>query len=353
MTSKKTRFGIRFIYAGILAGCIGSANAFDYLQPLPKSPIIPKDNPLTESKIALGKQLYFDPRLSRDGDLSCNSCHNLAAGGDDDGAVEELSKGKLNRSAPTIWNVAHLSVAYWDSRSTSLEDQGIEHLLDPNTMNMGTAQQLEGRLKAIPGYKEEFAKAFKDKQVSIENVSKALASFERTLNTPNSAFDRYINGDKNAISKQAKRGLTLFNDVGCLSCHFGVNFAGPAPGPALKMGDGFYELFPNHLGSHDEEKYRLADDLGLFQVTMNPADKHLFRVPPMRNIELTAPYFHNGSVATLEEAVRIMALVQLKVDLTPQQISDIVAFLKTLTGEIPELNLPRLPETPGTSLTAN
>lgn len=328
-----------------------SVFSFDILQALPLTPITPKSNPTTEAKVALGKQLFFDPRLSFNGNLSCNSCHNLSAGGDDDGKASILSNGKLKRSAPTLWNVAHLSVNYWDSRSSSLEAQAEEHLLDPQVMNMRSPRLIEQRINAIPGYRKIFTKVFKERNsVSLKNISKAIASFERTLNTPNSPFDRFIKGDKKALGPSEQKGLELFRELECLACHFGVNFAGPAPGPALKMGDGFYELFPNHLGSHYEKIYKLADDLGLFHLTFDPGHKHMFRVAPLRNIALTAPYFHNGSVATLEEAVRIMAFVQLKQKLTDEQVDHLVSFLQSLTGEFPEITLPQLPDTLGITL---
>lgn len=327
--------------------------AFDVLQPLPKDPVVPKNNPQTSAKIELGKQLFFDTRLSTDGSLSCNSCHNLAAGGDDDGAVKRISSGKLKRSAPSVWNAAYMSTNFWDARALSLEEQAIDHLLDPNVMGMNE-KTLVTRLNKIPGYKKSFGKVFQSsKGVRIEDVAKAIASFERTLKTPDSAFDQYISGNKNAISSNAERGLKLFTDIGCLSCHFGVNFAGPAPGPALKMGDGFYELFPNHLGSQYDKKYKLTADVGRYLITLDRTDIHMWRVPPLRNIALTAPYFHNGSVSTLEEAVKIMAQVQLKAKLNDQDVRDIVAFLKTLTGKQPEITLPRLPESEGLSLLNN
>jgi cytochrome c peroxidase len=331
----------------------GHVMAFDVLQPLPNDPIIPSDNPLSKEKIALGKQLFFDRRLSKNGQVSCMSCHNLAAGGDDDGAAKHISSGRLKRSAPSVWNAAYMSTYYWDARATSLEAQTIDHLLDPEVMGMDK-KLLQNRLSKIPGYKTAFAQTFRTtKGVLLEDVAKAIASFERSLKTPDSAFDRYIRGDKNAISERAKRGLKIYTDIGCLSCHFGVNFSGPAPGPALKMGDGFYELFPNHLGSEYDKKYGLTDDVGRYLITLQRTDIHMWRVPPLRNIALTAPYFHNGSVAQLEEAVRVMAWVQLKTRLNDQDVNDIVAFLKTLTGKIPEVALPHLPETDGLSLMLN
>jgi cytochrome c peroxidase len=344
-----------FLTAWLSLTLCGTTFAFDVIQALPAQPLFPGDNPSTAAKIELGKQLFFDPRLSIDGRFSCNVCHNLAAGGDDDGAVGRISQQRLNRSAPTLWNVSHMSTYYWDARARSLEEQATDHLLDPRVMAMGTADALVQRLNQIAGYRQAFAGAFNENvsgkgAISMPNIAKAIAAFERTLVTPNSAFDRYVKGDKKAISESAQRGFKLFDDTGCLSCHFGVNFAGPAPGPALNMGDGFYELFPNHLGSRYDEKYDLASDIGRYQVTLDERHKYMWRVPGLRNIELTAPYFHNGKVASLDEAVRIMALTQLKTEFNQQQVNDVVAFLKTLTGEIPSITLPRLPETEGLSL---
>ncbi len=341
----------RFILTLIILSYSNSALGFDILQALPSTPITPKSNPTTSEKVELGKQLFFDSRLSFDGSLSCNSCHNLSAGGDDDGRINVLSNGQLKRSAPTLWNVGYLSVNYWDSRATSLEAQAKEHILDPRVMNMRSALQVTQRIKAIPGYRKKFNQVFKQQDsVSLENIAKAISSFERTLNTPNSPFDQYIKGNKKALNASALKGLELFHEVECMSCHFGVNFAGPAPGPALKMGDAFYELFPNHLGSHYEKVYKLADDLGLYKLTFEAGHKHLFRVAPLRNIALTAPYFHNGSVSTLEEAIRIMAFVQLKQKLSDEQVRHLVSFLNSLTGEFPQISLPRLPDTAGTTL---
>lgn len=342
---------IRLLFACGLITTAAPACAFDILQPLPKQPPIPADNPQSKAKIELGKTLFFDPRLSVEGTLSCNSCHNLAAGGDDDGAAPRAGKTPLERSAPPLWNVAFQTVLFWDGRATSLENQFKEHLTDARVMAMPSGEAMIQRLQTIPGYRDAFARAFPGPSpVSVDNLAKAVAGFERTLLTPGSPFDAYVRGDKEAISVSAKRGLARFDNIGCLSCHFGVNLAGPAPGPAIGMGEGFYELFPNHLGSIYDEKYDLARDIGRYAVTRDARHRYMWRVPPLRNIALTAPYFHNGSVADLGEAVRVMAKTQLKRDLNDQDTADIVAFLTTLTGRFPELTLPRLPDTPGLSL---
>jgi len=327
-----------------------SVYAFEYLQPLPDKPIIPDSNPQTEDKITLGKKLYFDPRLSLKGDVSCNTCHNLASGGDDDGAVFNMADRKVKRSAPSLWNVAYLSTYFWDARAESLEVQASEHLFDPNIMAMGSPAFLESRLKSIPGYVMDFSKAFGDKKITTENISMALSAFERTLIAHDSRYDQYIKGNKSALNEKEKRGLSLFKDKGCLGCHFGINFAGPAPGPALKMGDAFYELMPTIRGSNYESKYNFLDDQGLYHHTLNEEHRLFWRVPPLRNIADTAPYFHNGAVKDLHEAVRVMDRVQFNYGVNEQEVDDIVSFLKTLTGVYPPITLPRLPETEGNTL---
>ncbi|MDH4274026.1 MAG: c-type cytochrome [Gammaproteobacteria bacterium] len=337
----------RFLVLVWLGLAASSATAFDILQPLPQTPPIPADNPQNPAKIALGKHLYFDPRLSADGTSNCDACHQLAGGGEDKGVSQKRSLNKLKRSAPTLWNVAFQTVLFMDGRATSLELQAAEHLLDPAVMALATEETLVARLTSIKAYRELFISAFGDDAINLLRTTQALASFERTLLTPNSAFDKFIKGDKKALSTQQKRGLDLFDNLGCMSCHFGVNFAGPAPGPAIGMGEGFYELFPNHLGSEYDQKYALADDLGRYLVTQDPGHKYMWRVPILRNIALTAPYFHNGSVITLDEAVRIMAKTQLRLQLSDADTADIVAFLLSLTGERPQITLPQLPNTLG------
>ncbi len=322
--------------------------AFDVLQPLPARVPVPENNPQNAAKIALGKQLYFDRRLSLTDTVSCNSCHNVMAGGQDDKPVSTGAAGKSGqRNAPTVWNVAFQTVLYWDGRARSLEEQLHSHFLDDTVMAMPDGDAIRKRLAQIPGYREAFAAAYgTDALPNFDTAIQAVASYVRTLVTPDSDFDRYIRGDKQALSPQARRGLDQFRDIGCLSCHFGVNFAGPAPGPYLKMGDGFYELFPNFLGSRYDDLYKLADDVGRYTFSHDPGEKHMFRLPTLRNIALTAPYFHNGSVSTLSEAVRVMARTELDVTLGDQETRDIVAFLDSLTGRFPPQSMPRLPPAP-------
>jgi cytochrome c peroxidase len=322
--------------------------AFEILQPLPAQVPVPDNNPLTDAKIALGKQLYFDRRLSLTGTVSCNSCHNVMAGGQDDKPVSTGAAGKSGtRNAPTVWNVAFQTVLYWDGRARSLEEQLHSHFLDETVMAMPDGDAVQKRLAQIPGYRKEFAEAFGDKaSPSYDTAIQAIASYIRTLVTPDSNFDRYIRGDKTALSPQAQRGLNDFRNVGCMSCHFGVNFAGPAPGPYLKMGDGFYELFPNFLDNKYVTQYKLTDDVGRYAFSHDPGEKRMFRVPILRNIALTAPYFHNGSVTTLSEAVRLMERTELNLPLSDREVQDIIAFLENLTGHFPTQTMPRIPPTP-------
>lgn len=325
------------------------ANASFAFEALPKKPPIPKDNPITKEKIELGKQLFFDPRLSKDGTVSCNSCHNVMASGTDNRPVSVgVDAQKGGRSAPTVWNAAFLTAQFWDGRAATLEDQAKGPILNPIEMGMPNPDEVVKRIKEIPGYVSQFKKVFGGKDpVNYDNIAKAIATFERTLITPNSDFDRYIKGDKKALSASAKRGMKLVESVGCTSCHTGPNFSGPAN---LKIGQGFFQKFPTYSDSKYEKKYNLMADTGLASVTKKDSDKHMWRVPTWRNVAMTAPYFHNGSVATLEEAVRVMAKTQLDKTLKDKEVKDIVSFLNSLTGEFPKISMPRLPETPGKTL---
>lgn len=315
---------------------------------LPRRAPIPKDNPLTLAKVELGKQLFFDPRISKDGTVSCNSCHNVMSSGEDNRPNSVGVGGKHGgRSSPTVWNSAFMQVLFWDGRAASLEEQAKGPMINPVEMAMDSHDAVVARIKSIPGYVAEFEKVFKGPNaVNIDNIVKAIATYERTLVTPNSAFDRYLKGNKKAISAEAKRGMELFQEHGCVACHNGPTLAGPVGTP----GEGRYLKFPFTSGSSFEKKYRLTDDPGRFQVTKEESDKNTWRVPTLRNVALTAPYFHNGSVPTLEEAVRVMVNTQLSKDLPDADIKALVAFLESLTGELPKQIMPILPPTPGITL---
>ena len=319
-------------------------------QALPETAPAPADNPTTGAKVELGKMLYMDPRFSSTGTVSCNSCHNVMEGGDDSRSVSMGVHGKTGgRNSPTVWNSAFHSVQFWDGRAALLEDQAKGPVANPVEMGMKDVDTAMERVRKIPGYKVYFEKAFGKDSMTVDHAAKAVAAFERTLITPNSAYDKYVKGDKTAMSDQQVRGMEKFASSGCTSCHSGAAFNGPQ----MKLGEGFFTKFPTFADSEYVTRYKLADDKGRQEVTGNSADANMFRTPTLRNITDTAPYFHNGSVNDLAEAVRVMAKTQLKKDLPDADIQDIVAFLGALTGEYPEITMPRLPATSGTSIVAD
>lgn len=321
-------------------------------QALPEKAPEPADNPTTEAKVALGKMLYFDTRFSSTGTVSCFSCHNVMEGGDDHRPTSIGVHGQVGgRNAPTVWNSAFLSAQFWDGRAPSLEEQAKGPPTNPIEMGMANLDATIARIRAIPGYKPYFAAAFgQGDTVTMDNAAKAIAAYERTLITPDSAYDRYVKGDKKAMTEQQVRGMDTFAKTGCTACHSGPTFNGSAN---LPMGQGFFMKFPIFPGSVYETKYKLTEDLGRHTVTQQDADKHMWRVPTLRNLTYTAPYFHNGLVKSLDDAVRVMGKVQLNKDLSDKEVQDIVAFLKALDGPFPQQTMPRLPPTPGNLLTAN
>ncbi len=329
-----------------LAGAATLATAGEW-QPLPEKPPEPVDNPTTPAKVVLGKMLYFDPRFTATGTGSCNSCHNLMLGGDDSRALSLGVHGKLGaRSAPTVWNAAFHSVQFWDGRAPTLEEQARGPVTNPLEMAMTSWEDVMARLNAIPEYRRLFEAAFSpDNPITADNAVKAIAAFERTLITPNSPYDKYARGNQQAMSEPQIRGLNTFAQVGCVNCHSGPAFNGPQ----LPLGTGFFMKFPTYDNAELETKYGFKKDMGRYEVTKKEEDKHMFRVPTLRNVAMTAPYFHNGGVKTLDEAIRVMAKVQLNKDLSPQQVDDIFAFLTALTGEFPKIEIPRLPVAPGKS----
>mgnify|MGYP001813814458 FL=1 len=325
------------------------AGATDW-QALPETAPAPADNPTTEAKVELGKMLYMDPRFSSTGTVSCNSCHNVMEGGDDSRSVSMGVHGKTGgRNAPTVWNSAFHSVQFWDGRAPLLEDQAKGPVANPVEMGMKDVDTAMERVRRIPGYKAYFDKAFGENSMTVNNAAMAVAAFERTLITPNSAYDKYVKGDNKAMSEQQVRGMNKFASSGCTSCHSGAAFNGPQ----MKLGEGFFTRFPTFTDNTYVAQYKLADDKGRQEVTGNEADASMFRTPTLRNITDTAPYFHNGSVNDLAEAVRVMAKTQLNKDLPDSDVNDIVAFLGALTGEYPEITMPRLPATSGTSIVAD
>jgi cytochrome c peroxidase len=330
----------------LIGGTLLPTSAISW-EALPETPPIPKDNPQTVPKIELGKVLYFDPRLSQEGNLSCNSCHNVMAGGDDNRPNSiGMHDARGGRSSPTVWNSAFLSVQFWDGRAATLEEQAKGPVTNPIEMGMPDWDKTVERLKKIPDYLPLFEAAFGKKEpMTADNAAKAIAAYERTLITPHSPYDLYVKGDKKALTDQQVKGMNAFAEVGCNSCHSGANFSGPTQ----EMGTGFFMKFPTFAGSQYDTQYNLLQDKGRYEVTKKESDMNLWRVPTLRNIALTAPYFHNGAVPTLEEAVQVMAKTQLNKELQDGQVQEIVAFLNGLTGKFPQQTLPRLPATPNFS----
>jgi cytochrome c peroxidase len=331
--------GSSFVLAFALLGL--ACRAAIALEALPKEAPYPADNPPSKAKVELGKKLFFDPRLSLAGTISCNTCHNVMAGGDDMRASSIGHNGqKGTRSSPTVWNAAFLSTQFWDGRAATLEDQARGPITNPIEMGMKDHATAVNRIAAIPSYRAEFVKAFgPGTKVTIDTIAKAIATYERTLITPNSRYDRFARGELGALDAREQNGLKLVQTLGCLACHSGPNFSGPG-----------FQKFPLVPGTAYEKKYDLLADSGRFQATKNEADRGFWRVPSLRNVALTAPYFHNGSVKRLDEAVRVMAKTQLNRELTDPEARDIVSFLGALTGEFPAQTLPRLPLSAGESL---
>lgn len=288
--------------------------------PLPKKAENP-DNPLTFPKVELGRMLYFDPRLSKSSVISCNTCHNLATGGVDNLPTSVGHRWAIGpRNSPSVFNAALLTSQFWDGRAKDVEEQAKGPILNPSEM-ASTEELVIERLKSIPEYVEFFKKAFPGEEdpVTYNNVAKAIAAFERTLMTQ-SRFDFYLSGKKDAITPSEVSGLTMFVAKGCVNCHNGVG-----------------------VGGNSFQKFDYGEDYGRFNVTGQDSDKKVFRVASLRNVELTYPYFHDGKVATLEEAVKVMGQKQLNTELTAEEVRKIVRFLKTLTGTNTWVNVPVLP----------
>lgn len=285
------------------------------------------------AKVELGKKLYFDPRLSKSGFISCNSCHNLSMGGTDNMPTSighNWTLGPIN--APTVLNSSLNIAQFWDGRAKDLQEQAGGPIANPKEMGFTHALAINV-LETIPGYKAEFKQVYGAPEIDIDQVTDAIAAFEETLVTPNAPFDRFLKGDDTAISAQAKAGYERFKSIGCTACHNGEALGGNS---FQKMG-----LIKPYKTDNPAA--------GLSAVTGKEIDRFKFKVPTLRNIELTYPYFHDGAVWSLAEAVDIMAQLQLGQNLQENEVDEIVAFLKTLTGEQPNFRLPQLPpSTPDT-----
>jgi cytochrome c peroxidase len=301
-------------------------------EPLPnEAPALP-DNPATVEKVTLGKMLYFEPRLSRSWLISCNTCHNVGLGGVD---LQETSVGhgwqKGPRNAPTVLNAVFNIAQFWDGRAADLEEQAKGPVQAAVEMSNTPDRVLE-TLGSIPQYVEHFARAFPDEEnpLTFDNVARAIEVYEATLLTPGSRFDKYLRGDRNALTAEERAGLATFVQSGCAGCHNGVNVGG----------NGY---FPFGVRERPSADILPPDDKGRFVVTRTPNDEYVFRAPTLRNVALTAPYFHSGKVWGLDDAVTLMGSAQLGTQLTVEQVASIVAFLRTLTGEQPAVEYPVLP----------
>jgi cytochrome c peroxidase len=307
-----------------------------FLGPL-EAPVAPRDNPTTDEKIELGRMLYFDPRLSGNGTVSCASCHNPALGFSDGQPRSIGINGTvLARSSPTVLNAAYYKAQFWDGRATTLEEQAKGPLLNPNEMKGDQAAMVKA-VTSIPAYREKFLKVF-GTSPNFDNIAKAIAAFERICVDRDSPFDRYARGDDNAMSEQAKRGLEVFTLQGrCASCHSGANFS-----------DSKF----HHIGLPDSDEGRSA-------ISKDKADHKAFKTPTLRNIALTGPYMHDGSLKTLREVIdhyvdapkkaenkgKLSPLMP-AIELTEQEKHDLESFLKTLTGDKRDPRIFVVPELP-------
>jgi cytochrome c peroxidase len=292
------------------------------LATLPEVPPVPENNPMTPEKVELGKMLYFEPRLSESGIISCHTCHNLSLGGTDripTSLGHDFQTG--GRNAPTVLNAAFFNKQFWDGRAASLEEQAEGPIEAGVEMAMPRDMAVEV-IKGIEGYHPYFQAAFPGEEdpITFENIVKAIAAFERTLITPNDPLDQYLRGDDNALSPLAIEGIEVFRLKGCMRCHKGAV-----------------------LSTGELTKFEHGKDMGAFTVTGDPEDKRVFRVPTLRNLSLTAPYFHDGSAATIPEAIHVMAEVQVEKDINPEEEAAMVAFLESLVGDQPEVVIPILP----------
>jgi cytochrome c peroxidase len=278
-------------------------------------------NPINDAKVELGKKLYFEPRLSKSNLISCNTCHNLATGGMDGVSAAIGHKWTANPhhlNSPTVYNAVFMDRQFWDGRDPDLEAQAQGPMQAPPEMAISKEMAVK-RINSMAGYKDEFKKAFGDNNITFKRIADAIGAFERTLVTP-SRFDKFLNGDEQALSKEEQDGLKVFIDKGCASCHNGVGIGGSM------------QKFPV------AKAYKYAN-VGDFKGNKDG----MVKTPTLRNIMQTAPYYHNGAVWDINEAVKIMGETQLGTTLTDKEVNSIVTFLKSLDGDMPTITYPKLP----------
>lgn len=285
----------------------------------------------TDSKIVqLGKKLYYETSISKNGKMSCNTCHDIKTYGVDNLATSPGHEGKFgNRNSPTTFNASLHIAQFWDGRSPDLIDQAKGPVLNPVEMGMPDAAGVEEILRQNESYKMLFAEAFpgESQAITFDNFAKAVAAFEKTLITP-APFDAFLAGNADTLTAQQKEGLNLFIETGCIACHTGAG-----------LGGNTFMKFGLVKGPYWDFTHSKLKDLGKGALTGNEADNAIFKSSSLRNIQKTGPYFHDGSVASLDEAVKLMAYLQLGKELTPEQVNSMVAFLSSLTGQIPQYAL--------------
>ncbi|MBE8727908.1 cytochrome-c peroxidase [Flavobacterium hungaricum] len=327
------------IFAGLaLVSCKKESSEYDFSKTpeAPKSELLTKaasffksvstlpDENISQEKIDLGKKLYYDKALSKNGTISCNSCHNLATYGVDNKSLSVGDTKELGvRNSPTVIHASLHSMQFWDGRAKNVEEQAKGPLLNPVEHGIPNASFLEKKLRAIPEYQAMFKKVFpNDKEpITFDNLADAIGAFERKLN-PKSKFDDYLDGNESALNDQEKKGLNSFIENGCISCHSGV-----------ALGGQMFQKFGVH-GDYAKLTRSKKIDKGLFELTKKEGDLYMFKVPGLRNIEKTAPYFHDGSISSLDEAVKLMGKLQLNKDISDEDASNMTAFLKTLTADV-------------------
>lgn len=320
---------LRFSLPRLALVAVAAAACLYGVQAAAQEPVqpIPRPKVTDPARVELGKKLFFDPRLSRSGFISCNSCHNLSMGGSDNlktSIGDKWQKGPIN--SPTVLNSSLNVAQFWDGRAKDLREQAGGPIANPGEMAFSHALAVD-LLRSIPQYVAEFKRVFGHDKFTIEEVTQAIAAFEETLVTPNARFDKWLRGDKKAINAQELRGYQLFKNSGCVACHNGPNLGGTS---FQRMG-----LVEPYKTDNPAE--------GRSAVTGKEIDRFNFKVPTLRNVELTYPYFHDGAADTLSQAVDTMGRLQLGRTFTAAENADIVAFLKTLTGEQPKFALPQLP----------
>ena len=332
---------MRSVLTGVLAAIVAlaaaSASADDLMKkaqenfkPIPSIVPAVRDNAVTHDKVDLGKLLFFDPRLSVNESVSCNTCHNLANGGVDAGPTSAGHGGQKGpRRTPTVYNAVFNIAQFWDGRAVDLKAQAEGPVLASVEV---TPDHVVKTLLSMPEYVDMFGKAFPNEPtpVSFDNFAKAIQAFEATLITPASPFDQFLEGDAAALNEREKSGLALFMDKGCVACHNGINVGGQGYFPFGVVEKPGAEVLP-------------PTDKGRFDVAKTATEQYVFRAAPLRNVALRAPYFHTGQVWSLKQAVGVMGSTQLGITLSGPEEDDIVAFLNALTGQVPSIQYPLLP----------